>query len=302
VEIGFVRIRRALIAAVIALLVLSSASTDAQHAPKLHGIRFAIDTLESPVAWRGVLTRVAGVVEFAGGRGRFSVEAVRSGPIVALNGITVTAPLAKPGDYYLFDSTGFILVRPGTRTFSRFVLTRADLNHSGMLLPGAFLMKNTPIHTDTLRSADVARLKQHAPVSIHWHLDSLDERGPVRIYARGWLELQDAPAIEAGVARWFGVAAAIASTPGGLESLPRDRLRVTTVALLRWPGEKDFRVRYLALVTPIGVAAAEVDGRRLLLPTGYRETVWPGFDRATSPRIRPAASSEQWRTLPGTTR
>jgi hypothetical protein len=219
-----------------------------------------------------------------------------------LNGITVTAPLAKPGDYYLFDNTGFILVRPGTQTFASFLLTRADINHSGMLLPGAFLIRNTPIHTDTVSSADVAPLSQHAPVSIHWHLDSLDERGPMRIYARGWIELQDAPAIEAGVARWFGVAAAIASTPGGVGALPRDRLRVTTVALLRWPGEKDFRVRYLGLLTPVGVAAAEVDRRRLLLPAGYRETRWPGFDRATTPRLHSRTRIERWRTLPAATK
>src|SRR5881398_822305 len=72
----------------------------------LHGIRFTVDTLETPIAWRGELSRLAGTVEFGGGRGRFSVTAVRGGPPVAMNGVIVRAPLAQRADYYLFDSTG----------------------------------------------------------------------------------------------------------------------------------------------------------------------------------------------------
>ncbi|MDB4881452.1 MAG: hypothetical protein JWL95_218 [Gemmatimonadetes bacterium] len=287
------------IAAVSSLLFAATISADAQRTPTLRGIWFAVDTLESPPAWRGALTRVAGVVEFAAGRGRLSVTALRAGPAVALNGVTVSAPSAKPGDYYLFDGTGFVLVRPATRTFSAFVMTRADFNHTGALLPGAFLMKYTPLHTDTLAAGDVARLTQHAPVSIHWHLDSLDERGPSRVYARGWLELEDAPAIEAGVARWFGVASAIASIPGGVGALPRDKLRVTTIALLRRPGQNDFQVRYLALVRPVGLSAADVDPGRLVLPANYHETRWPGFEHASAMRAPSRNTRTKWRTLPG---
>jgi hypothetical protein len=264
----------------------------------LPGIRFGVDTLETPVAWRGELSRVAGTVEFASGRGRFTVTAIRGGPAVAMNGITVAAPLARPGDYYLFDSTGFVLVRPPSRTYSRFELTRADYNHTGAFLPGQFLMKNTPWQTDTLSRDDARRRQQHASVSIHWHLDSVDARGPVKLYARGWLELRDAPASEAGVARWFGVAAAIASRPGGVRSLPRDRLQVTSVTLLRRPGETDRYLRYLGLLTPLHLAAAVIDPSRLVLPSGYRETRWPGFERESSVRVPSPDASRHWRSLP----
>jgi hypothetical protein len=281
-----------------ALLFGCAADLHAQsRGARLHGIRFTVDTLETPIAWRGQLSRLAGIVEFAGGRGRLSVTAVRGGPAVAMNDVTVGAPLAQRGDYYLFDSTGFILVRPAARTYSSFVFTRAEYNQSGGFLPGQFLMKNTPWHTDTLGVAETRRLRQHAPVSIHWHLDSLDARGPMRIYARGWIELRDAPASEAGVTRWFGVASALASRPGGIRALPRDRLQLTAIALLRRSSVRDDYLRYLGLLTPIGLTEAAIDPRRLVLPTGYRGTRWPGFERDRRVDVPSRVVASHWQSV-----
>ena len=263
----------------------------------LHGIRFTVDTLETPIAWRGELSRLAGTVEFGGGRGRFSVTAVRGGPPVAMNGVIVRAPLAQRGDYYLFDSTGFILARPASRTFSHFVFTRAEYTQTGGFLPGQFRMKNTPWHTDTLRDAEARRVGQHAPASIHWHLDSLDERGPMKIYARGWIELRDAPASEAGVVRWFGVASALASRTGGIRALPRNRLQLTAIALLRRSNDRDDYLRYLGLLTPIGLTEAEIDPHRLVLPAGYRGTRWPGFERDERLDAPSPVVASHWRSL-----
>jgi hypothetical protein len=254
-----------------ALLVLASFGAEARASAQrtLPGIRFGIDTVEMPAKWRGALTRVAGTVELAAGRGRLSVTAIRAGPTVRVNGVVIGAPLAKPGDYYLFDSTEVILVRPAQRTFSRFVLTRADYNHTGRLLPGAFLMRYTPCSTDTLSIEE--RVSQHAPISIHWHLDSLDERGPMRLYARGWLEVLDAPASEAGAIRWFGVAMALANRPGGVGALPTSRLQLTTVSLLRTSAVREPYLRYSALLRPIRLTTARIDPSRLTLPKGYDE-------------------------------
>jgi hypothetical protein len=253
------------------LLLLTSLGAGAQPSARrtLAGIRFGIDTVESPVKWRGALTRIAGTVEFADGRGRLSVSAIRSGPTVRGNGVMIGAPLAKPGDYYLFDSTQVVLVRPRQRTFSRFVLTRADYNQTGRLLPGAFMMRYTPCSTDTLSVQE--RVSQHAPVSIHWHLDSLDEEGPMRLYARGWLEVRDAPASEAGAIRWFGVAIAMASRPGGINTLPRSQLQLTTVSLLRATSAREPYLRYTALLRPIELTTAEIEPSRLTIPKGYTE-------------------------------
>ena len=263
----------------------------------LRGIRFAVDTIEEHGGWRGPLTRVVGVVEFANGRGRLDVTAIRATPAVSLNGITIAEPLAKPGDYYLFDDTGFILVRPGTRTFSRFVFTRAEFNHTGALLPGAFMMKDTPIHSDTLRTGDVERLNQHAPVSIHWHMQPRGFESPDQLYARGWLELQDAPAIEAGVARWFEIAAALATMPNGVSAMAPDGVEVTSVVLLRKQGLRDSRVTYLEMLGPLHLTAVDVDPVRLVLPAGYSETRWRGFEHVPSVGAPLQTMGVRWQTL-----
>jgi hypothetical protein len=268
-----------------ALLLLTPLGAGAQPGARraLSGIRFGIDTVESPASWRGALTRIAGTIEVANGHGRLSVTAIRSGPPVRVNGVVIGAPLAKPGDYYLFDSTEVVLVRPKQRTFSRFVLTRADYNQTGRLLPGAFMMRYTPCSTDTLSVQE--RVTQHAPISVHWHLDTLDEQGPTRLYARGWLEVLDAPASEAGAIRWFGVAMAMASRPGGIATLPRSRLQLTAMALLRATQAREPYLRYLALLRPVGLTTAELEPSRLTLPKGYTEMGWPGI----TPRRRASA-------------
>lgn len=285
--------RHFIVSAFILLSVSARADAQSGRAEPLDGIRFAFDTVETPVKWRGALTRMAGTVEFAVGRGRLTVTAVRSGPAVVVNGVKIGAPLATPGDYYLFDTAEFVLVRPKQRTFSRFVLTRSDYNQTGQLLPGAFLMRYTPCSTDTLR---VERVTQHAPISIHWHLDSLDVRGPTKLYARGWLEIADAPAIEAGVARWFGVATALANRPGGIAPLTQTKLQLTTVSLLRTTEAREPYLRYSALLAPIGLTAAKIDPARLVLPSGYTETRWLGTGGAS---VRLLRGSAKWRQLPG---
>jgi hypothetical protein len=223
------------------------------------------------------------------------VSAVRAAPAVSLNGITIAAPLAKPGDYYLFDNTGFILVRPATRTFSSFVFTRAEFNHTGALLPGAFMFKETPLHSDTVAAGDFERLTQHAPVSIHWHMQPRDN--PAKLYARGWLELADAPAGEAGVARWFEVAAALATMPNVEGAMTPDGLEVTSVALLRRPDVHSSHIVYLEMLAPLGVKAVDVDPVRLVLPSGYKETPWPGVARAPSLRASSQMAGARWHTL-----
>jgi hypothetical protein len=159
------------------------------------------------------------------------VAAVRQAPVVA-----IAEPLARPGDYYLFDEAGFVLVRPATRTFSSVAFTRADFNHTGALLPGALLLSNAPVRTDTLTSGATGAPRQDVPISIHWHMQPRGYERPGQLYARGWLEIQDAPAVEAGVARWFEVAAALATRRGGVSALAPEGLEVTSVVLLHQPG------------------------------------------------------------------
>jgi hypothetical protein len=261
----------------------------------MRGIRFAVDTLGPVPAERGVLTRVAGIMEFADGRGRLDVTAIRHAPVVSVDSVIVGEPLARPGDYYLFDNTGFILVRPATRTFSSFTFTRASFNLTGALLPGAFLMRPTPNRMDTLTAGDDRR--QHAPVGIHWHMQPPGAHGLERLYARGWLEIQDAPAVEAGVARWFEVAAALATRPGGVSSLASGGVEVTSIALLRPPDVRVPSVTYPEMLTPRQLAAVDVEPSRLVLPPGYQETPWPGFEHDARLLARSRTAAARWRSL-----
>lgn len=267
----------------------------------LRGIRFAVDTLGAPGQWRSPLTRVAGVVEFAAGRGRFDVVAVRQAPAATVNGVAVAEPLARPGDYYLFDNTGAVLVRPATRTFARVAFTRADYNHTGALLPGAFPFSRRGIwgsDTQAVDNADAQR--QHGPVAVHWHMQPRTDPG--HLYARGWLEVADAPAVEAGVARWFEVAAALATRPGGVGALPPDGVEVTSIMLVHPRAEPAGGGRppergFLEMLAPRRLMAADVDPARLVVPAGFEETRWPGIARERGPAAPSRTPGARWHTL-----
>ena len=68
--------------------------------------------------WQRIFESFDGVVTFVAGRGRFDVLEPASTTPIATRGRRVPAPIAAPGDYYLFDSTGCILVRPSSKSFS----------------------------------------------------------------------------------------------------------------------------------------------------------------------------------------
>ena len=263
----------------------------------LHGIRFAIDTLEHRGEERGALSRVVGVVEFAGGRGRLDVSAVRRAPMVERGGVVIGEPMAKPGDYYLFDNAGFVLVRPAARTFASFLFTRAEFNHTGALLPGAFMFANSPLRTDTIDGGNVDALWQHGPISLHWHMQSRTDSSLRHLYARGWLEIQDAPAAEAGVARWFEIAAALGTKRDDVARLAPDDLQVTSVVLLHPSRQPEAYVHAGEMLNAFRLAVVDVAPARLTLPAAYTEARWPGFARVSGVRTLSSAVSARWRTL-----
>jgi hypothetical protein len=243
------------------------------------GLTFAIDTVGETGPSARLLTPIAGVVVFAAGRGRLDVVAKRGGPALAVGGIRIDGPLAAPGDYYLFDSTGYVLVRPATKTFLRFDVADAAYNYEEKRdgWPDAFEFRM--LRPDTLTGGSTARssLAEHGEAPIFWHLDLVPPAAPVRILARGRLRIADAPAGEVSVARWFGAAQALAALPGGLGAVTPERLRVTSVAALRSPGEGAAPLNIVTLYPLSGLAAAEVDLSRLVVPAGFRETLWaPG--------------------------
>ena len=270
-----------------------------QSAPSLlAGVRFAIDTAEIPAPARGAFRTFAGVVQFAAGRGRLDVTTPRRGPTLSVNGVVIAPPLAGTGDYYLFDSTSFVLVRPATRSFSSFELSRSSWRHGDVREADEGFMSFSRLQADTLARSDSARLTQHGTVAVRWHLDRRHTSQPVTILARGWLEVADAPAGEASVVRWFGTARALATMPGGLGELPPDSLQVTAAVIVTPSGGTGAPVNLIVLHSLSGLAAVNVSVDRFILPADFRETSWPGFERASEAARLSRDAGAKWRSIP----
>lgn len=292
----------------VSTLMLAGCATGAPTVSRgsLPGVRFEVGTADMPAPARGALGLFDGAVEFAGGRGRLDVTSVRRSPALTVRGVTITAPLAGPGDYYLFDSTGFVLVRPASRTFSTFVLSESSHRLGDVPDTREGMMEFAQFRADTLRAEDSTRLAQHGPFTVRWHLDRRQADGPARVLARGWIELHDAPAGEASVVRWFGAAAALAGMSDSLRVLPPDSLRVTAAVVLSTsPGDTAGAGSVpltLVVLHPLSRAAtASVDRSRLVLPEGFTQTPWPGFGNAP-PRAGTAnGATDRWRRSPAAT-
>lgn len=269
----------------------------------LTGVRLSIGTAEIPAPARGAFGLFDGVVEFAAGRGRLDVTARRDSPPLFVQGVPIAAPLAGPGDYYLFDNTGFVLVRPASQTFSTFALSESSYRLGDVHEPREGMMEFSRFRADTLAAGDSARLTQHGPFTVRWHLDRRDGGGSARVLVRGWIELADAPAGEASVVRWFGAAAALAGMGDAIEALPRDSLQVTAAVVLpRFgfgaPPAAVEHVNLIAIHPLIRVTVAAIDPARLVLPSGFTETPWPGFWHAPGSAVSPRDATDRWRTIP----
>ena len=269
----------------------------------LHGITFVIDSgpaaPEPPELVRRVgappvlVTQLAGTLVFAGGRGRLDVAAIARHPVVRTQGIVLAAPLAKPGDYYLFDSTGFVLVRPATRTFSAFQIADDRYNLEGRRdgWPAFFPFKRTSV--DTLGpDAPAAILRQHGAYPVYWHADV-----PGRQLARGYFIIVDARPGELAAVRWFGAARALAGLLQRGDNLADASPTLTALGL--WAESQD-----AIPPTPItemrsihGLRRVDVRAERLLLPAGYVERPWPGYEKVQQVFPTSADSGAYWRRL-----
>lgn len=240
------------------------------------------------------LTEVAGRIVFAGGRGRLDVGAVARHPVVRTAGIVLSAPLAKPGDYYLFDSTGFVLVRPATRTFSSFQIADDRYNYEGRRdgWPAWFPFKRQSV--DTLgQDTPAVALRQHGAYPVYWHADV-----PGRQLARGRFIVVDARPGELAAVRWFAATRALAELMLRGDTLGGSR--PTLMALGLWAESVD-------TIPPTAIAGerpfndlrrVDVSRGRLLLPAGYTEAPWPGYEKVQQVFPTSADGGAYWRRLP----
>ena len=137
---------------------------------RVSGITFTVDHGPDGGPVPGVFNDFAGSITFAAGRGRLDIteRSKYAGTVVA--GIPIATPLGGPGDYYLFDSTGFVLVRPTSKTFVTFGLSDVSFNFQNRRDGWPDWFQFYSVRIDTLREGDTttARWSPRGAISIYW--------------------------------------------------------------------------------------------------------------------------------------
>jgi hypothetical protein len=282
-----------LVPAVVALVV--AAPTNGP--PTSPGVRFNVDTTETKSPAAGLFSMFSGRIEFAAGRGRIDLVAMALQPTRSVNDVTIGPPLARSGDYYLFDSTGYILVRPPSRTFSTVSFSALTYRHGDVREPWDGFFECGAVRPEDILPSDTLRLRQHGPFSVRWHLDRPKVAGPPEILARGRVLVADAPRGEASVARWMAVTMALATLRDSISPRGSD-LQLTAVAVLPPQSTPSPETNLILLHPMFGIADTEIDVTRLVLPAGYTETPWPGFEHASNVPAPSSETAKRWRTIP----
>lgn len=260
------------------------------------GVVYVIDTLlfdgnaipPEPDALRewGAFQTFRANVTYAAGRGRMDITWTRHPVLTLVDSVATTATRANIGDYYLFDSTGYVLVRPRSRSFVVSSIEDDVYNFEGRRdgWPEYFRFDSPRI--DTLR--EVLSQTTDSAVHIFWHADAK----PAIALARGRLTLRDAPMGELNVARFFGATRAIAQLLETTQTLPTSRTTITSAipkGRLRMTGALPSILLKQELMQ---LRTAPVDLRTLSLPRTFSDA---------SPRASNAHAGviQHWRRRPG---
>jgi hypothetical protein len=290
---------------ILTLSALASAAQGQSTRATIPGITFTIDsgpTAPPPPAVvkkfglpPELVSQFAGTVIFADGRGRLDVDAVaHRTPPIRTEGIVMAAPLGVAGDYYLFDSTGFVLVRPATRSFSVFTIADDNFNYEDRRdgWPAWFTMKRTTVDTLDDRTPQGVR-RQHGSYPVYWHADL-----GTRALARGRFTVVDAPPGELAVVRWFAPTRALAALLLRGDTLSAATPTLTALGL--WAEAVD-TVPPTAIIEVrrfIGLRRATASEEQLVVPAGYTEAPWPGYERVQQVFPTSADQGAHWKRAP----
>jgi hypothetical protein len=229
-------------------------------------------------------------VTYANGRGRIDILTRRPGATVVANSVALTTPLGMPGDYYLFDSTGFVLVRPAAKTFSI-----ASISHeaygsydSREGWPGFFAFQPSFFATLSLAAALDLPLKDR--LNIYWHTDA-GRTG----FARGRIAIDNVPFGEMNIARWFGATRWLADFAATGRALPTD-MTVTAAIPFRPSKEPGVPQSFIFKHPMSNAAVTDVDLSQLVLPPGLTHKPWAGDSPTQTGQIVP--DQARWLTLP----
>jgi hypothetical protein len=229
-------------------------------------------------------------VMFANRRGRIDILTRRAGATVIADGVVPTTPLGMPGDYYLFDSAGFVLVRPATGTFSIALISHDAYGSydSREGWPDFFAFQPSVFAAVGLPDSLDLPLKDR--LNIYWHTDA-GRTG----FARGRTAIDNVPFREMNIARWFGATRWLADIAATGRALPAD-MTVTAAIPFQPPNERGVP-RSFVLKHPISSAAVmDVDLSQLVLPPAVRRMPWAGDSRTTA--VQDLPDEARWHTLP----
>ena len=246
------------------------------------GITFTIDAApdrgpsNSDAAAARLFTGFTAVITAVAGRGRVDVLAVSATP-ASVAGLPVAGPAARPGDYYLFDSTGVVLVRPRERRYARLPLSDYGVGGADDRTGWpSTIFRVTPVRVAALPAgARKAGARAWArDLVVYWHLDVDQEASTYHVIARGRLRAARLPLGEVGVVRWFGPAQALARLPNLTAARAASQVGITAVTSVPAVAGRE-GVTFLVQHAVTGLHAVDVDPTRLALPAGYTERAWP---------------------------
>src|SRR5207244_3163622 len=156
-------------------------SVAAQRTTTALGLEYSIDTAlfqenaipagqEALREW-AAFSSFTGRVRFAAGRGRLDILTRRAGPLVVVDSFAVSAPLGGPGDYYLFDRRGFVLVHPSSKTYSTFSISGDSFGFPGTREGWPRAFQFVAPRLDTAGKRGYGEPKSHDPIHVFWHSD-----------------------------------------------------------------------------------------------------------------------------------
>lgn len=265
--------------ALLVLPLLAVARPAAAQRGTTRGISFTVDTATDGETVAGILSQLSLRVTYSGGRGRIDVLARLPRPAVQAKWVTLAPTSAVPGDYYLFDSTQVVHVRPASKTFSRYQLADLSFNYEGLRDRWPFF-RYDPYRPDTLPAGGQTTRGTSGNFSVFWHSELMRDTSCtganfgkclVKELARGRVDVVGAPAEELGVVRWIGPTHALARITG-LDSIRDAPIRLTEVG--HWKAASGDSVVNVGAVRFLsGLHETAVDPLTLVLPHGYVERV-----------------------------
>ena len=237
-------------------------------------LTFTVDTTTYGNLVESSLSSLWLKVTYDGQRGRIDVlDRVRR-PAVRLGWLLLSPPALARGDYFLFDSSRFVHVRPTERVFAVYPLRDLAYNFQDRREGWPFFKRHPGQAVVAQRTADAGL---RVDVGSYWHSEWVRDTSCwaaafgqclVRGIARGRGEATGVPPTFLGLIRWIGPALSLAAI-GASDTLLGKPIRATMIH--QWTafgGDSVVTITTARFAT--GVRLASVHDTLFQLPNGFR--------------------------------